>query len=209
MLDPAHGGTDSGARGEGTIEKDIVLSIARTVRVELERLGYRVVMTRNDDSNPSYDDRGAVANAYRDAIFISIHASSTGTPGTARAYYNQFGAQVPSPAATTGANGNNPNPQTGGLIVWDEAQRPYVEASHHLADLMQSELAQLFSGSPATSAGAAVRGLRSITAPAVAVEISSVSAATPDSLTAAAAPLSTAIEKSILAFRQASSGGAK
>src|ERR1700733_8970000 len=70
VIDPAHGGTDAGARGENAIEKDIALQLARSIRAVLERQGYRVVMTRNDDSNPSYDDRDATANAYRDAIFI-------------------------------------------------------------------------------------------------------------------------------------------
>ena len=93
VLDPAHGGTDTGARGENIAEKDVVLRMAQSVRAELERRGYRVVMTRIDDSNPSYDDRAAVANARRDAIFISLHASSTGTDGTVRAYYMQFAAR--------------------------------------------------------------------------------------------------------------------
>jgi len=78
ILNPAHGGADTGARGpSGAIEKDVVLLFARIVRIELERQGYRVVTTRNDDSNPSYDDRAAVANSHRDALFISIHLGST------------------------------------------------------------------------------------------------------------------------------------
>jgi N-acetylmuramoyl-L-alanine amidase len=72
ILDPAHGGTNTGARGEnGLVEKDLVLQIARTLQAQLENQGYRVLMTRTDDSNPSYDDRAAMANAYRDAIFIT------------------------------------------------------------------------------------------------------------------------------------------
>src|SRR6202042_1495021 len=91
VLDPAHGGTDSGARGQsGVIEKDMVLLLARTAKFALEREGVRVVMTRHDESNPSYDERAGTANAYRDAIFISFHVSSTGTLNTARVYSYQF-----------------------------------------------------------------------------------------------------------------------
>ena len=87
-IDPAHGGTDSGARGgTGVLEKDVVLAFAKTLRAEIERQGYRAVLTRSDDSNPSYDDRAAMANGYRDVIFISLHIASTGAAGTARAYY--------------------------------------------------------------------------------------------------------------------------
>ena len=64
VLDPAHGGIDNGARGQsGVVEKDLVLLFARTARLALEREGFRVVMTRNDDSDPSFDDRAALANS--------------------------------------------------------------------------------------------------------------------------------------------------
>jgi len=207
VLDPAHGGTDTGARGETSVEKDIVLQIARTVRTELERGGYRVVMTRNDDSSVSYDDRAAVANAHPDAIFITLHVSSTGTAGTVRVYYDQFAAPAP-PAAAPG-NAKPQPPLSPGLAVWEEAQRPYLDASHRLADLIQSGLAQVFSGSPVTASGAAVRGLRSVAAPAVAIEISSVSVSNADSLIATAGPLASAIEQAASVFRQASSTGAR
>ena len=90
VIDPGHGGTDTGARGTTLAEKDVVLQVAKILRAELERAGYRVVMTRNDDSNPSYEDRAAAANAYRDAIFVSLHVSSTGAIGNTRAYFYEF-----------------------------------------------------------------------------------------------------------------------
>ncbi|MBZ5500618.1 MAG: N-acetylmuramoyl-L-alanine amidase [Acidobacteriia bacterium] len=209
VLDAAHGGTDTGARGEtGIVEKDMVLQIARTVRAELERQGYRVVMSRNDDSNPSYDERAAMANAYRDAIFISLHIGSTGNPGTVRAFYDQLATPVaPTPVAAA-ANVKSPAPTASGLPQWEQAQQPYVEASHRVADLIQAQLAQSFSGSPATATPAAVRGLRSVAAPGVAIEISSVSVPSADSLTAAATPLATAIARGIAASRAAGSTGA-
>jgi N-acetylmuramoyl-L-alanine amidase len=207
VLDPAHGGTDAGARGENAVEKDVVLQLARSVRAALERQGYRVVMTRNDDSNPSYDDRAAMANTYRDAVFVSLHASSTGTAGTVRSYCMQFAAAA-STAPFAAAASARPAPPVA-LVVWQEAQRPYVASSHRLADLMQGEFVQAFAGSPPYSAAVPVRALRSVTAPAVAVEISSVSAQTSDALAASGDPLGGAIARAITAFRQASSGGTK
>jgi N-acetylmuramoyl-L-alanine amidase len=207
VLDPAHGGTDTGARGENATEKDVVLQLARSVRAALERQGYRVVMTRNHDSNPSYDDRAAMANLYRDAIFISLHASSTGSAGTVRAYYMQFSAPI-STAPAASAVPARPAPPVA-LAAWEQAQRPYVTASHRLADIMQGELAQAFSGSPPNAAGVPVRALRSVTTPAVAVEIASVSTQTPDLLTASGEPLGGAISRAIAAFRQAGTGGTR
>ena len=213
VLDPAHGGTDTGARGpDGVVEKDLVLQIARTMRAELEQRGYRVVTTRNDDSNPSYDDRSGIANAYPGAIFVSIHISSTGKPGTVRVYYDQFGTPIeppPSGAAVTGVAERAVNPSSGGLIDWNEAQRSFVEASHRLASLIQVQLTQLFPGSPIVSKAAAIRALRSIDEPAVAIEISSVSASSPGSLAAAAAPLAKAIAASLVAFRHGGAIGAR
>jgi N-acetylmuramoyl-L-alanine amidase len=211
VLNPAHGGTDSGARGQnGAAEKDLVLRMARGVKAELERQGLRVVMTRNDDSNPSYDDRASMANGYRDAIFISLHIASTGTVGSVRAYYEQMSAPYVPPADATNAPAKPALPAVSGLNSWNEAQRPYLNASHRLADLVQIELAQKFSGSVDTSLGTAVRELRSVADPAVAIELSSVSGPDPDTLAnAAAAPLADAIAQAITAFRAATPGGAK
>ena len=212
VLDPAHGGTDPGARGpSGTVEKDIVLQFARTVRAGLERQGYRVVMTRNDDSNPSHDDRTAMADSHRDAIFVTLHVSSTGTIGTARAYYCLLSSPLASPASSTVVTAGNSPPTLApsGLTMWDDAQRPYHDASHRLADVLQGQLAQLFSGSPRASTGAAVAGLRAVAAPAVAVEISSISVPDATSLAAMTAPLATSIVKTIVLFHPVNSVAAR
>jgi N-acetylmuramoyl-L-alanine amidase len=204
VLNPAHGGTDTGARGEnGAVEKDVVLEYARVVKGALEAQGYRVVLTRNDDSNPSYDDRAATANSYRDAIFISIHLASTGTVGTAHASYYQFWTPfTPAAPASISAPGSAPKESSAaGLIPWEEAQRPYMDRSHRLADILQSELASRFSGSPGNSTGIAIRGLRSVEAPAVAVEISSVAVSDTSSLSAMAAPLASCVVRAIQEYR--------
>jgi N-acetylmuramoyl-L-alanine amidase len=218
VIDPAHGGTDSGARGQdGIVEKDIVLQFARVTRAELVRQGYKVVLTRDDDSNPSYDDRAAVANGYRDAIFLSLHIASTGAPGTARAYFYQFWKQLPpgSPSANSDASVSSapvaltaPLSSTS-LVPWNEAQRTYQNASQQLASQLQSQMASAFNGSPQMSAGVEVRGLRSVAAPAVAIEVSSVAVNDARSLTVLAGPLAAAISKAMQSFRPLNAAGAK
>jgi N-acetylmuramoyl-L-alanine amidase len=160
VLDPAHGGTDLGARGTGGIhESDIVLEFAAQVRTALESQGFQVVQTRQGNANPSFDDRSAMANAQRGAIFVTLHIASTGTPGTARVYV---------------MNDMAPGADATGLIPWDRAQAPFVSLSRKLADQVQVLLAQRFKGSPASAQTASVRQLRTTAAPAIAVEISSV-----------------------------------
>jgi N-acetylmuramoyl-L-alanine amidase len=190
VLDPGHGGTDTGARGAaGIAEKDIVLQFARVLRAELERLGYRVAMTRNDDSNPSYDDRAALGNAYRDAVFVSLHVSSTGKIGTVRTYYYQVPAAAPAPS------GGSSSP-----ITWEDAQHPYTETSRRLANLVQIELSHRFAGSPNAPTPVAVRSLRSVGAPAVAVEVSSVAASDPVAVTSLVGPLANSVARGVAAF---------
>jgi N-acetylmuramoyl-L-alanine amidase len=206
VINAAHGGTDEGARADnGLLEKNVALILARMLRSEFERQGFRVVMTRNDDSNPSYEDRAAVANAFRDAVFISLHVSSTGQMGTARTYSYQFSTPRAAVSAATAGGPTNvvapPNAPSSGLILWEEAQRPYLESSHKLADTLQAALAQKFAGSPVASTRFAVRELRSVAAPAIAVELSSVTAADSNSLLAMGASLAVTIERSIQAVR--------
>jgi N-acetylmuramoyl-L-alanine amidase len=194
VINPAHGGTDTGARGEsGTIEKDLVLQFARALRGELDRQGFRAVLTRNDDSNPSYDDRDAAANAYHDAIFISLHISSTGTFGVVRAYYDRMDSGVPN---TQGVD----SPPPAGFVVWKDAQRPYLGPSHRLAMLIQVQCAQNFAGSPTEAQEAPIRELRSVEGAAVAVELSSVSGGNSETLLAKAGTLATAISRGVQAF---------
>lgn len=160
VLDPAHGGTDPGARGAGGVrESDIVLDFAAQVRRALESQGFQVMQTRSGNDDPSFDDRSAMANAQQGAVFITLHIASTGVPGTVRTYAM---SDLP------------PSTDNRGLILWEFAQGPYLGLSRKLADEVQGQLALQFKGSPNTGQLAAVRQLRTTAAPAIAVEISSV-----------------------------------
>lgn len=78
-IDPGHGGSSSGATGEGgkRLEKNDTLRLSLLVRDELESRGYTVVMTRDTDSDISLEERCNVANKAKAALFVSIHRNST------------------------------------------------------------------------------------------------------------------------------------
>jgi len=78
VIDPGHGGDDTGAKGpSGTDEKDITLSIALKLAGELrERLGAIVLLTRDADVFIPLEDRTAFANANRADLFISVHVNA-------------------------------------------------------------------------------------------------------------------------------------
>jgi N-acetylmuramoyl-L-alanine amidase len=161
VLDPAHGGTDPGARGaQGIRESDLLLELTFQVRRALEAQGFQVLQTRSGNENPSFDDRSTLANAQRGAVFVTLHVSSTGLPGTVRVY------TMPDAFASVA---------TGGVIGWDHAQAPYVTLSRRFGDAVQGQLAQRFKGSPNNSQSATIRQLRTTAAPAIAVELASVS----------------------------------
>ncbi len=203
VIDPAHGGADAGARGSnGVLESEVVLGFAQVLRAELERQGWRVVLTRQGNENPSFDDRSAIANGQSGAVFLSLHVASTGPVGLARAYYFA-GPQTPEakPAASPVAEKTAPPPAAPGLLRWDQAQEPELALSRRLAELVQVQLAQKFRGSPEVPVGGAVRQLRTVAAPAVAVEISSVSVPDRKPLEQMAPALAEAVVRALAAFR--------
>jgi len=73
VLDPGHGGQDSGAICGAIYEKDLTLDIAQRVDRLLQAQGLATLMTRVGDSYVSLQDRAAVTNRARDCIFVSIH----------------------------------------------------------------------------------------------------------------------------------------
>ena len=78
VIDPGHGGTETGARNEtlGIFEKDLNLDVAIRVRELLEEVGVNVVMTRYDDRVVALDERLKIANRAKPALFASIHFNS-------------------------------------------------------------------------------------------------------------------------------------
>jgi len=80
VLDPGHGGQDSGAMCGGVLEKDLTLDVAHRVDRLLEAEGIATVMTRLGDAYVSLAERAAFANRVSDCIFISIHFNEDNRP---------------------------------------------------------------------------------------------------------------------------------
>jgi N-acetylmuramoyl-L-alanine amidase len=80
VLDPGHGGEDSGAMCGGVMEKDLTLDIARRVDRLLDSEGVATLMTRVGDSYVSLADRAAFGNRAKESIFVSIHFNEDNKP---------------------------------------------------------------------------------------------------------------------------------
>jgi N-acetylmuramoyl-L-alanine amidase len=80
VLDPGHGGQDSGAMCGGVMEKDVTLDVARRVDRLLDSRGITTLMTRLADSYVSLADRAAFGNRVNESIFVSIHFNEDNKP---------------------------------------------------------------------------------------------------------------------------------
>ena len=77
VIDAGHGGKDPGARGEHSIEKDLNLAAAKSLKVRLERTGrYKVVMTRDSDVYVPLESRVQIARRADADLFISLHSDA-------------------------------------------------------------------------------------------------------------------------------------
>jgi N-acetylmuramoyl-L-alanine amidase len=78
VIDPGHGGKDPGCIGKnGTLEKNIVLDVSRSLKTLLEKEGLEVILTRGSDIFLPVVNRTVIANQKQADLFISIHANAT------------------------------------------------------------------------------------------------------------------------------------
>ena len=98
IIDPGHGGNDTGALRGSTLEKDLTLKIALKVRDCLREKGLKnIILTRYNDKTLSLDDRVQIANKKDADIFVSIHINAsvkTEINGIETHYYTENGYNV-------------------------------------------------------------------------------------------------------------------
>ena len=89
VLDPGHGGQDSGAQRNGAIEKDVVLAFSLVLRDRLKATGrYNVMMTRENDTFVELDDRRDFAERHKASLFMAIHADYAGSNASGATIYS-------------------------------------------------------------------------------------------------------------------------
>ena len=76
LIDPGHGGDESGATVAQVKEKDLALSIARKIQEKLSK-HYSVFLTRSIDRTVSLPERAAIAEKMKADLFISVHINSS------------------------------------------------------------------------------------------------------------------------------------
>lgn len=130
-LDPGHGGEDPGAVGRGgSLEKNVVLSIARRLKARLEQqANVRVMLTRDGDYFVPLNVRVQKARKVQADLFVSIHADAFVEPtarGSSVFALSEKGAS--STAARWLANKENAADLIGGINIRSK--------NHHLASVL-------------------------------------------------------------------------
>lgn len=146
VIDPGHGGKEVGAVGpNGAMEKDITLVIARKLASALaSRTGARVVLTRDDDSLVSLDQRTALANHYKADLFLSVHLNAAVVKDAkgSETYFLSLEAsdELARKAAETENAADRSASSDLDLILWDLAQQAYLGESSRFAQAIQEEM---------------------------------------------------------------------
>lgn len=155
IIDPAHGGQETGAVITPTLmEKDVVLGLARRVQHDLAARGIAASLLRNSDVAISLDQRATMVNAARPALYITLHAANTGRG------VHVFTSMLPAEDL-----------QRNGFLPWDTAQAAFLDLSGTVAGSVAAELENR--KLPNTTLVAPLRPMNNIAAPAIAVEIAS------------------------------------
>jgi N-acetylmuramoyl-L-alanine amidase len=180
VIDPGHGGEDVGVRGaKGAEEKQVTLDIARRLRAMVEnRLGLRVILTRDDDRALGLDERAAMANNGKANLLISLHVNGSLVPDQAGAevFHLQFDREVEEVVRVATAEGAALPTLGGGvrrldLIPWDLAQARHLDESSVLASVLQEELQRQVPMSVHPVRQAPMRLLAAANMPAALIEV--------------------------------------
>ena len=180
VLDPGHGGDDTGAVGGGAAEeKMIALAVAQRLRALIEtRLGIRVILTRGDDRNVSLDERAAVANNSKADLFLSLHLNAAPAASVAGAEVISLRLDREGEDARRAAASDavalrvlGGSLRTIDLIQWDLAQARHVDTSAVFAQMLEEQLRTNVTMSSQPRQRAPLRVLAAVDMPAALVEM--------------------------------------
>lgn len=149
IIDPGHGGAETGAISNGLVESQLTLQVAKLLKSRLEqKLPVRVVLTRTEDVEVPHAQRVAIANQNKGDLFISLHFNSYNGSRAHGAETYFLSRQASDQLAQRLADAENAagpaaaaEPSEGlDLILWDLAQSHHLSESQRFATLVQQEL---------------------------------------------------------------------
>ncbi|MDR3745700.1 MAG: N-acetylmuramoyl-L-alanine amidase [Acidobacteriaceae bacterium] len=165
VLDPAHGGTESGTLlGDHVFEKDVTLEFATKLRATLTAAGFSVISTRDAEllTPLTNDQRAEIANRSHALACLVIHATASGSG------VHLYTSALQPPAEQNEWSYSSPAPAFVAM-PWDQAQVGFVLQSQHLASDLVAALNS--ANLPVLNGREPLRPLDNLTCPAVAIEL--------------------------------------
>lgn len=136
ILDPGHGGADTGARGAaGNLEKDITYNFSKAMERRLET-DYKVILTRTGDYDQDLTSRTETANRADGDMLISVHTGGNyihETKGIIIYYYDPGDGAIQNEPGQGSSKRGTP---------WNASQNKYSEISKGLAMSLKHQLMQ-------------------------------------------------------------------
>ncbi len=166
VIDPGHGGLDTGAKSNTLLEKDFTLALARKLRPALQsKLGATVLLTRDSDVALDNEARSAVANNNQANLFVSLHAgfspNETDSGASVFVMKEDFGS-ISGPADVA---------RDQLFLPWYLGYRTHRQASSAAANVFQEELNKGIPGWKFAVRMAPLAVLSSATMPSLMLEI--------------------------------------
>jgi N-acetylmuramoyl-L-alanine amidase len=179
---------ETGARGKfGALEKDVTLALALKLKAVIERnLTFRVILTRDRDTDVSLDSRAALANNNKADLFISIHANGSyrrNAQGSETFFLSLNAtdeesrklAELENISEEYGNTIAGDNQDEIKMILWDMAQKGFIRQSSQLAEIVQGELNNLLGTANRGIKQAPFKVLTGVACPAILVEVAFIS----------------------------------
>lgn len=170
VLDPGHGGSDSGAGRDGSFaEKRFTLALAGKIASRLADR-HRVELTRTSDITVNADDRAAVVNHLNADLLISLHAGGPPYCSDTQAFIfiHDDRHQVAPPEALSDSDGTNADT---GPTAWSRLQHRHIPDSRKLAESLAHAIRRSDTFTEVTVTGAPLAVLMGTDNPAVLVEV--------------------------------------
>jgi N-acetylmuramoyl-L-alanine amidase len=153
MIDPAHGGSESGAvLNPAILEKDVTLGFAQRLLQQLSGRGIQAQLVRNGDTTLSTDQRALTVNSAHPALYIGIHATSQGS-----------GVRFYTAMLPVGGDDHGP------FHDWQTAQSASLARSRSIQEQLAASVQRM--GVPIRSLSAPLRPLSNVIVPALTIEI--------------------------------------
>ena len=201
VIDPGHGGQDSGVIWGDFMEKNLALEIAFRVQTILEGAGHSCQLTRTRDVTLPIEKRSGVANYYQPRVFVSIHlgGAPSATTRSSVVYIHNSPREPAKKNATQSGKA---------LISWSEAQLAYKTQSTRLGQILRQTIGAI-PDNPTLVSAAPLAVLSAVGAPAVLLEVGYLTNPSQRQRLQSddhRAMISEAIAESILAFLESPSG---